>query len=180
MEHGWRAPTAVEPLQMCGLRRSPPVASGAFGAVGFGWRSWLTARAPSTGAGACRLPPGPWGMGLKALQHGQQLGAVVGQLWIEVLDVGRGGNGAAHRNTPPQRPGARAGWLLAAAVCVSEGKNSALTVIQRSRQAFTWRGAWIQFGSSQAPKIAAEKTIWPVRRPWEVAAPISCSRGFIG
>ncbi len=75
-------------------------------------------------------------IGHKALQHRQQPGAVVSQLWIEVLDVGRGRNGAAHRNTP-RRPGARAGWLLAAAVCMPEGKNRALTVIHRSRQAFT-------------------------------------------
>jgi hypothetical protein len=46
-----------------------------------------------------------------------------------------------------------------------EGKKRALTVIHRSKQAFTWRGAWIQFGSSQAPTNAAEKTIWPVSRP---------------
>jgi hypothetical protein len=41
----------------------------------------------------------------------------------------------------------------------------ALTVIHRSRQAFTRRGAWIQFGSSQAPTKAAEKTIWPEMKP---------------
>jgi hypothetical protein len=60
-----------------------------------------------------------------------------------------------------------------------EGKNRALTVIQRSRQAFTWRGAWSQFGSSQALTNAVEKTSWPVSRPWEAAAPSSRSKGFI-
>ena len=55
--------------------------------------------------------------------------------------------------------GASAGWLVAPAVCMPEGKNRALTVIQRSRQAFTSRGAWIQLGSSQAPTKAVEKTI---------------------
>ena len=49
--------------------------------------------------------------------------------------------------------------MLVTAVCMPEGKNRALTVIERSRQAFTWRGAWIQFGSSQAPTKAVEKTI---------------------
>jgi hypothetical protein len=41
-----------------------------------------------------------------------------------------------------------------------EGKNRALTVIHLSRQAFTWRGARSQFGSSQAPTNATEKTSW--------------------
>ncbi len=75
-------------------------------------------------------------MGAQLLQHRQQPGPVVSQLRIEVLDVGRGRNGAAHRNTP-RRPGARADWLLAAAVCMPEGKNRALAVIHRSKQAFT-------------------------------------------
>jgi hypothetical protein len=39
-----------------------------------------------------------------------------------------------------------------------EGKNRARTGL-RDRQAFTWRGAWIQFGSSQAPTNAVEKMI---------------------
>ena len=38
-----------------------------------------------------------------------------------------------------------------------EGKNRARAGL-RDRQAFTWRGAWIQFGSSQAPTKAVEKT----------------------
>jgi hypothetical protein len=76
---------------------------------------------------------------------------VVSQLLIEVLDVDRGGNGAAHRNTP-RRPEARASWLPTTAVFIPERKNSALTVSHRSRQTFTCRGAWIQFGSSQAPR----------------------------
>ena len=97
-------------------------------------------------------------MGDQLLQHSQQPGPVVSQLGIEVLDVVAYRDGAAHRNTP-RRPGARAGWLFATAVCMPEGKNRALTVIQRSRQAFTSRGAWIQLGSSQAPTNAVEKTI---------------------
>jgi hypothetical protein len=117
-------------------------------------------------------------MGHQLLQHRQQPGPVVRQLGIEVLDVVAGRDGAAHRNTP-RRPGASAGWLVAEAVCMPEGRNRALTVIQRSRQAFTWRGAWIQFGSSQAPTKAVEKTIWPVSRPWEVAALSSRIRGVI-
>jgi hypothetical protein len=44
-----------------------------------------------------------------------------------------------------------------------EGKNRARAEL-RDRQAFTWRGAWIQLGSSQAPTKAAEKAIWPVSR----------------
>jgi len=117
-------------------------------------------------------------MGDQMLKHLQLPGAVVGQLRIEVLDVGRGRNGAAHRNTP-RRPGASAGWLPTTAVCMPEGKNSALTVIQRSRQAFTWRGAWIQLGISHAPTNAAEKTIWPVSKPWEAAATSSRRRRFM-
>jgi hypothetical protein len=39
-----------------------------------------------------------------------------------------------------------------------EGKNRARAGL-RDRQAFTWRGAWIQFGSSQAPTNAVEKMI---------------------
>jgi hypothetical protein len=61
--------------------------------------------------------------------------------------------------TPPAGPGARAGSFFPIALCMPEGKNRALTVIQRSRQAFTSRGAWIQLGSSQAPTNAVEKTI---------------------
>jgi hypothetical protein len=93
------------------------------------------------------------------LQYRQQPGPVVREVWIEVLDV-------------------VAGWLGATAVCMPEGKNRARAGL-RDRQAFTWRGAWIQFGSSQAPAKAAEKTIWPVSRPWEAAAPSSRSKGFM-
>ena len=78
------------------------------------------------------------GLGLMAdqtIQHRKQPGPVVSQLWIEVLDVDRGGNGATHRNTP-RRPGARAGWIPAAAVCMPEGKNRE-RVVPRDRQAFT-------------------------------------------
>ncbi|CAK6691886.1 hypothetical protein VB734_00230 [Synechococcus sp. BA-124 BA4] len=48
---------------------------------------------------------------------------------------------------------------MAMVACIPEGKNKALTAIHRSRQAFTWRGALIQFGSSQAPTKAVKKTI---------------------
>ena len=99
---------------------------------------------------AAALLQGLGRMGHQLLQHRLQPGPVVGEVWIEVLNVDASWDGAAHRNTP-RRPGASAGWLFAAAVCMPEGKNKALTVIHRSRQAFTWRGAWIQFGSSQAP-----------------------------
>jgi hypothetical protein len=97
---------------------------------------------------------------------------------IEMGDVIANRHGATHRNNP-RRPGARAGWLLLAAICMPEGKNKALTVIQRSKQAFTWRGAWSQLGSSQVPTKAAEKMIWPVSRPWEAAAASSRSKGFM-
>jgi hypothetical protein len=39
------------------------------------------------------------------------------------------------------------------------GENRALTVIQRSRQAFASRGPLIQLGSSQLPTKAREKRI---------------------
>ncbi|MFN7897764.1 MAG: hypothetical protein ACK5Q6_16715 [Cyanobacteriota bacterium] len=45
--------------------------------------------------------------------------------------------------------------LLLAAICMPDWKNRALTVIQRSKQAFTWRGAWSQLGSSQGPTTKA-------------------------
>jgi hypothetical protein len=58
------------------------------------------------------------------IQHLARPGAVVGKLRIAVLDIGPGRNGAAHRNTP-RRLGARAGMLLATAVCRPEGKHMA-------------------------------------------------------
>ena len=79
------------------------------------------------------------------------------QLGIEMLDVVASRDRAVHRNTP-RRPGTSAGWLVATAAYMPEGKNRARAVL-RDRQAFTWRGAWIQFGSSQAPTKAVEKTI---------------------
>ena len=51
--------------------------------------------------------------------------------------------------------------------------------VPRDRQAFTWRGAWIQLGSSQALTNAVEKMIWPVSRPWEAATPSSRGKGFM-
>jgi hypothetical protein len=96
-------------------------------------------------------------MGNQMLQHRQQPGSVVRQIGIEVPDVVGCTDGAAHRNTP-RRPGGSAGWVLAMAVCKPEGKNRARVEL-RDRQAFTSRGAWIQFGSSQAPTNAVEKTI---------------------
>lgn len=117
-------------------------------------------------------------MGHQLLQNRQQPGPVMRELGIEVLDVVVGRDGFVHRNTP-RRPGAKATWLFAAALCMPEGKKRALTVIQRSRQAFTWRGAWIQLGSSQAPTNAVEKMIWPVSRPWEAATPSSRGKGFM-
>ncbi len=87
--------------------------------------------------------------------------------------------GGLDRNARCSRQqGARATWLFAAAVCMPEGKNRARAGL-RDRQAFTSRGAWIQLGSSQAPTNAVEKTIWPVSRPFDAAAPSSRSRGFI-
>jgi len=61
-----------------------------------------------------------------------------------------------------------------------DGKNRALTVIQRSRQAFVSLGPLIQLGSSQLPTNAREKRIWPVRRPLEAAAAASRERGGMG
>ena len=113
------------------------------------------------------------------LQHCLQPGPVVRQLRVEVLDVVAGRDGAAHRNTP-RRPGARAGWFLPMADCMPEGKNRALTVIQRSKQAFVSLGPLIQLGSSQLPTKASENRIWPVRRPLEAAAAASRVRGDMG
>jgi hypothetical protein len=64
-------------------------------------------------------------------------------------------------------------------VCMPDGKNRALTVIQRSRQAFVSLGPLSQLGSSQLPTNAREKRIWPVRRPLEAATVASRVRGGI-
>jgi hypothetical protein len=61
-----------------------------------------------------------------------------------------------------------------------EGKKRALTVIQRSRQAFASRGPLIQLGSSQLPTNARENRIWPVRRPLVAAAVANRVRGGMG
>ena len=61
-----------------------------------------------------------------------------------------------------------------------EGKNRALIVIQRSRQAFVSLGPLIQLGSSQLPTKARAKRIWPVRRPLEAAAAASRVKGGMG
>jgi hypothetical protein len=111
-------------------------------------------------------------------QHSQQPGPVVRQVGIEVLDVVAYRYGAAHWNNP-RRPGDRAGWFFPMTLCMPEGKNRALTVIQRSRQAFVSLGPLIQLGSSQLPTNAREKRIWPVRRPLEAAAAASRERGGI-
>ena len=103
---------------------------------------------------------------------------MVRQIGIEVLDEVGCTDGTAHRNTP-RRPGGSAGWVLAMAVCMPEGKNRALTVIQCSRQAFVSLGPLIQLGSSQLPTNAREKRIWPVRRPLEAATVASRVRGGI-
>jgi hypothetical protein len=118
-------------------------------------------------------------MGDQMLQHRQQPGPVVRELGIKVLDVVAGRNEVDHRNIP-RRPGARAGWIFPRVACMPEGKNRALTVIQRSRQAFTSLGPLIQLGSSQLPTNAREKRIWPVRRPLEAAAVASRVRGGMG
>jgi hypothetical protein len=65
-------------------------------------------------------------------------------------------------------------------LCMPEGKNRALTVIQRSKQAFVSLGPLIQLGSSQLPTNARENRIWPVRRPLEAAAAASRVRGSMG
>ena len=96
-------------------------------------------------------------MGNQLLQECQQPGPVLGEVWIEVLDVVASRDGAVHQKTP-RRPGASAGWLAAAAVNMPEGKNRARAGL-RNRQAFTWRGAWIQLVSTQAPTNAVEKMI---------------------
>jgi len=118
-------------------------------------------------------------MGNQMLQHRQQPGPVVRQLGIEVLDVVASGDGATHRNSP-RRPGVRTGWIFPRVACMPEGKNRALTVIQRSRQVFVSLGPLIQLGSSQLPTNAREKRIWPVRRPLEAAAVASRVRGGMG
>jgi len=118
-------------------------------------------------------------MGDQMLQYSQKPGPVVRQIGIEVLDVVAYRYGAAHRNNP-RRPGARAGWIFPRVVCMPEGKNRALTVIQRSRQALVSLGPLIQLGSSQLPTKAREKRIWPVRRPLEAAAVASRVKGGMG
>jgi hypothetical protein len=118
-------------------------------------------------------------MGDQMLQYSQKPGPVVSQLRIEVLDVVANRDGAAHRNTP-RRPGARAGSFFPRVVCMPDGKNRALTVIQRSRQVFVSLGPLIQLGSSQLPTNAMENRIWPVSRPLEAAAVASRVRGGIG
>ncbi len=76
---------------------------------------------------------------------------------------------AAGSAAAPRRPGLRAGGFFAMAVCIPEGTNRARALL-RDWQALTWRGPWIQLGSSEALTNAAENTIWPVSRPWEAAA----------
>ena len=83
--------------------------------------------------------------GLKPFKKCQQPGLVMRQLGIEVLNLVSRRDGAPHRNIP-LRPEARAGWLVAAADCMPEGKNRERAGL-RDRQAFTSRGAWIQLGS---------------------------------
>ena len=102
------------------------------GRHGEGLRRWGAPELPQ----AATFLQGPGLIDHQPLQHRQQPGPVVIQLRIEMGDVVASRNGAAHRNNP-RRPGARAGWLLLAAICMPEGKNRALTVIQRSKQAFT-------------------------------------------
>ena len=106
--------------------------------------------------------------GLQPIKKCQQPAPMVRQLGIEVLNLVSRRDGAAHRNIP-LRPGARGGWLVAAADCMPEGKNRGRAEL-RDVQAFTWRSAWIQVGSSQELTSVTSNTFNPDRSPSEQTA----------
>ena len=106
--------------------------------------------------------------GLQPIKKCQQPAPMVRQLGIEVLNLVSRRDGAAYRSIP-LRPGARAGWLVAAAACMPEGKNSERAGL-RDLQAFNWRSAWIQFGSSQELTSVTSNTFNPDRSPSEETA----------
>ena len=72
-----------------------------------------------------RVPPSSKSlrlMGHQLLQHRQQPGPMVRQVWIEVLDVVGSRDGAADRNIP-RRPGASTGWLVTPQQWVHEARG---------------------------------------------------------